>query len=531
MMPVRTFAVVCPDWPVVAAGAAGEPAVVVHAGRVVSCSAPARREGVQVGHRRREAEGLAGALAVFPADPVRDARMFEPLVAAIAAFTPRVEVLRPGVCCFPARGPARYFGGEQALAAKVVSAVDAVIDALPGSAGVGCRAGVAEGPFAALLAAEQQRLVVPGGTPAFLAPFPVSVLGLAELADLLRRLGIHTLGALGELPAEAVTARFGADGAQAWHLARGLDDRSLLLSDPPPDLAVTRELDPPAAQVEAVAFVAVGLVEELCERLRALELVCTRIVVEVETEHGETLQRLWRADRPFTTRTMVDRVRWQLEGWLAGTAGAAVFVPEPTGAIAQLRLAADEVARDRGRQLGLWGEESEADRRAEQGLARVQGLLGHEGVATAVPAGGRSPVEQVRLVPWGEPRDAHAISAPPPSRTSRAGPPPWPGRLPPPSPAVVLPVPVPATVLDAAGAPVRVSGRGELSAPPDRVATGRDREGERVAGWAGPWPVEERWWDGAAHRRRARLQVLLEGGTAQLLALEGGKWQVEALYD
>jgi protein ImuB len=54
---------------------------------------------------------------------------------------------------------------------------------------------------------------------------------------------------------------------------------------------------------------------------------------------------------------------------------------------------------------------------------------------------------------------------------------------------------------------------------------------EAVAAWAGPWPVDERWWDGAAHQRRTRWQVVTDGGAAHLLSQEGDHWQVEATYD
>ena len=514
-LPLRTLVVLCPDWPLVAAGLAGVPAACVHAGRVVACTAEARCDGVRPGQRRRQAEALCSGLEVVQVDPARDARTFEQVVTAIAAFTPLVEVSRPGACSFPTRGPARYFGGERALAAKIATAVDTALrqyeDAAPA-----CRVGIADGPFAALLAAEEERIVERGGTAKFVAPHPVAVLGIPALSDLLRRLGIRTLGDLGKLAEEAVTERFGAEGKAAWCLARGRDDRSLVLGDPPPDLAVQRELDPPADRVDEAAFVAVGLAAELNSRLAALELACTRLRVEVETEHGETLTRLWRADRPFVPRTMVDRVRWQLEGWLAGSLGGlCVDGDQPSAGIAVLRLAADEVLRDHGRQLGFWGEASDADRRAEQGLARVQGLLGHQAVTTAVLCGGRSPAEQVRLVPWGYPRGG-ATSVP----TA-----PWPGKLPGPSPALVHPRAIGAVLVGDDGDPVGVSGRGQLSAAPSRCGS------EEVVGWAGPWPVDERWWDAASHRRRARLQVLLEGGGAYLLALEGGRWRVEATYD
>jgi protein ImuB len=61
-----------------------------------------------------------------------------------------------------------------------------------------------------------------------------------------------------------------------------------------------------------------------------------------------------------------------------------------------------------------------------------------------------------------------------------------------------------------------------------RIGTGAD---QAVAGWAGPWLVDERWWDTANHRRRARFQVLTAEGRALLLSVEEGRWWLEATYD
>ena len=101
--------------------------------------------------------------------------------------------------------------------------------------------------------------------------------------------------------------------------------------------------------------------------------------------------------------------------------------------------------------------------------------------------------------------------------------------MPPPSPATLFAPPLAAEVVNATGAPVGVTGRGAVTAAPARVSVGGGRWAD-VAGWAGPWPVDERWWDAAAHRRRARFQVVA-GGAAWLLALEGGRWWAEASYD
>jgi protein ImuB len=84
-------------------------------------------------------------------------------------------------------------------------------------------------------------------------------------------------------------------------------------------------------------------------------------------------------------------------------------------------------------------------------------------------------------------------------------------------------------VVDAIGTAVAVTGRGSPSADPARLSIGGGPWAD-ITAWAGPWPVDERWWT-AAPRRRARWQVITADGRAHLLALEGGRWLVEATYD
>jgi protein ImuB len=107
---------------------------------------------------------------------------------------------------------------------------------------------------------------------------------------------------------------------------------------------------------------------------------------------------------------------------------------------------------------------------------------------------------------------------------------PWPGQVPAPAPAVVYAEPLQAEVVDAAGASVAVDGRGLLGSLPSRVRV-RGRAWSAITAWAGPWLVDERWWDPAAHRRLIRLQATTDQGAAYLLRLAGGHWWVEAIYD
>ena len=558
--PERALCVWCPYWPVATArrlrpGLGAVPVVTVARvdGRMVvtAASAEARAEGVVPGLRRREAEARCPGLVVVDADHAADARAFEVVARAVETITPRIVLERPGVLTFPTRGPSRYFGGDAMLATRVLDAVRAV--------GVAdARVGVADGAFAARLAARAApagtgHVVDPGGAPAFLAPWPVGALGAADagLAGLLVRLGLPSLGAFAGLPAPAVLARFGPSGARAHRLAAGLDEHATPPAPPPPDLVEAAELDPPATRVDEAAFVAKGLADRLLDRLGALGLSCAQVMVEAETEHGEHLLRCWRHEGMLTAAALAARVRWQLEGWIAGAAselpgsggvrgsaserdqragsaevGEEAFV---TGGLVLIRLTPEQVVPADGRQLGFWGGDAAARDRADRALARLQGLLGHEAVVTAVPCGGRTPAERVRWIPWGDARDD--------GRAGDAHTPGWPGAVPGPAPARVYAPAVPAELLDSDGHAVAVSGRGEATGPPARLAcTVLPGGGGAVRSWAGPWVHDVRWWDRRGRRRRALWHVVVGVGEADdevacLVGIEGGRASVEAVYD
>jgi len=480
-----------------------------------------------------------------------DARAFEQVVAVVEGFCPQVEVLRPGACAIGARGPARYFGGEAALARKIVEAVT--------GRGITCQAGLAAGLFAAQLAARAGApgaaiVVAPGQTREFLAAHPVGVLGSEELADLLPRLGIRTLGEFAALPAGEALNRFGAAGGLAHRMARGLDPRPLVARPVPADLSVRTEFDPPEQLAEPVVFAAKALAERMHTGLVAKGLACVRVQVQVTCEDGREITRWWRHDGLLSALAVAERVRWQLAGWQArqadegggrtgrdeeqasrdggraapggwrasrdgGGAGRDDYQDGiQAGGITELRLIPDQLVRDGGRQLGLWGDAVVSDRVARAAL-RVQAMLGHGAVTRPVLAGGRGPAEQVTLVPFGDAQDP----ALPADR-------PWPGRIPAPGPATVCQNPLPAQITDGSGSPVTVTGRAQVSAPPARVSVDGGPWLE-ITAWAGPWPVAERWWRPRLARRRARFQLVTGNGTAWLAVVQDGRWLIEAKYD
>ena len=152
-----------------------------------------------------------------------EARRFVQVVARAGELCPWAHPVRLGVCALPARGPARFFGGEEMVVSRLVAAV-----------GEDAHVGVADGLFAAVLAARSRLIVPAGDVRQFLAPWSVATLARPELAVTLQRLGVTTLGQFAALPSPHVSDRFGADAAACHKVAQGatgelagLRDRSI----------------------------------------------------------------------------------------------------------------------------------------------------------------------------------------------------------------------------------------------------------------------------------------------------------------
>jgi protein ImuB len=559
---MRTMVVWCPDWSVTAglleqadavqqhgadvaadgAAAGGgpavdaaAPAVVLSANRVVVCNAAARAEGVRRGQRRRDAQAKCPEVVLLPANPDRDARWFEPVLSAVEEVRPGVAPLRPGLLAVPA--PGRYFArggvdGEEAAAAVLA---EHLVQAGVWDSRFGAADDLYTAERAARSAPAQGCVTVPSGRSAeFLRGLPVTVLADdgpegAELAGLLRRLGLVLLGDFARLGAGEVSNRFGSYGADVWRRVQGEEVVRLASRTPPPELACEISFEPPLDSAEAVTFSVRTTAERFIAGLSERQLVATGVRVEAEFEEGVSA-RTWLHPRCFTSRDLVDRVHWQLQ---AGMASSGLRSRKSTGEsitspVTLVRFLPDTVEPSGDHADTLWG--GGADDQVVRGVARVQAMVGYDAVRVPVLQGGRGAADRQALVPWGE----RAVGLRPVER-------PWPGHVPGPAPSRVFADPLEAEVVDEASVGVAVTARGMITGEPWRF-----RIGGRwcpVAAWAGPWPVDEGWWlrggaaGGASGGPAVRFQMVGVDGRAWLLRWSAagpdlrGRWEVEAAYD
>lgn len=575
----RTAAVIVPDWPLVAArdryerslgdhpdrtddaseeapgrtepeqdldAVPGAPVILLERHRVAHADPAARAAGVAVGMRRRSAQAACPDALVLETDRENESALFELVAASVDTVAAGVDVLRPGVLLMSARGPARHAGGEQALAERIVDAVAELT-------GWDCAVGIADGPFAALLAARTGRIVRPGRSADYLAPHPVAMLrhapvgpgwghrdqaapaerekrlDLAETVDLLQRLGVATLGDLAALPATAIIDRFGPDVGLLHQLSRGLEPTPPAAHRPELPLQVETVLETPLERTDQAAFVARPLAEDLQELLVRRGLICTRLRILARTEDGSEMERTWRHDGALSVSDVVDRIRWQCDGWIT----SARLGSGRTGAITRISLQPVQLMPAGEGAPGLWGSAGETAQRASRAFARAQGLAGEQAVLVPVATGGRLLVEEVSLVPWRSEKPARKQG-------------PWPGSLPRPVPTTVLRSPVRVALLDAQGQGVVVTARGILSATAAHLSISAEDAAElahgplqgvrdlAVTAHSAPTVLDERWWGPSGHRA-ARLQLVLAppdaGPLAVLVLSHEGSWHLEGIYD
>ena len=369
----------------------------------------------------------------------------------------------------------------------------------------------------------------------FVAALPVAA--LAEIGgvdpgvvDLLARLGLPRCGDVRALGEEALIDRFGLEGRRVHLLVDACDVEHLAPGPPPSDFARTVVFDDPLVTSAAVVGSARGTIDAVLGAVAAHGLQCVRLSLVCETDHAERNQRIWGEPRGFTASAACHRLAVQLDGWLADDAAD----PDaPTGGVVRLEVTPLECRESLVVQPLLWGGQQENVERAARAVAMARATVPDVVVSVPCWEGGRDLARAWSLV------DASLVdfddvdAAEERVRVGNGAPRAWTGATPTPSPAAVAVEPPPVRVVDATGCEVSVTGRHEFSALPAVVEVGGHEW--RVERAAGPWPVEERWWDPRRRRRHARAQVLVRhprfGVGVFLLGIENGAWSLLGRYD
>lgn len=556
----RYFSLWCPSWPVASSwltlGSKPDAPTIVfdredNKAHVLAVCPDGYRAGVRRGMRQRSAQAIVPNAHFCVTDPVSETKTFVRVLDIVRDMVPNVSLVRPGRLECDARGPSRYFGGESNAAHELRDRVRALgIDDV--------FIGVADTRFASYVAAriapynedKSGVFIAPTGkesTTEFLAVQPLSLLDAPDMTSLLVRVGLSTLGDVAAMTAGDMLARFGPEGERIYALVTAHEDDRDEREVSVQHQALSEEYvsEDPLVSSEQAAFVAKNLAHRLSERLDNEALVCSELEIETYLSSGETCTRIWRVESSAFEQVVASRVLLQCDEWISqkgrenievSYADAHIYSESFPRGITKVIVHALHVVGSHRRQISLFGADPSRDEDALRVVERVKGLVGGTSVVELVPIGGRMPGESVVFREFSHTLDDLTSSGfrsnlfvdADESDLSCALH--WPGAVIGKAPMCEYSPPVSARLLDSQNYPIRIHATGLANADPAFIECGALTPGrQEITNFAGPWPLEDRWWDSDKRRRVCRFQITCESG-AYLIVTSGERASLVAAY-
>jgi protein ImuB len=332
---------------------------------------------------------LSEALATCPdihlveQDPAGAEAEWERILRRLEDAGLAVEPSEPGCAYFETRGIERLAGGVNAAVQRALDAVGSVWEP---------RVGVAERRFAALAAAS----VAPAGralvvddeeTELFLAPLPLHLLPLgSERREELSELGVKRLGELARLPRTAVADRLGAEGSQAWRLAKGEGDDRVTARKPAVEIAEALEFPEPVANELTLARALSALIDRLLAREERGGRMPRRVAVSARLVGGGSWRRAVTLREPTAE---ADRLHQAIGPKLQELSAPAVELRLELGELTESVGTQAELVRPRGSRLR---------NRLRGGLRQVRAAVGIDAVCTVVEVAPWSRIPETRAI-------------------------------------------------------------------------------------------------------------------------------------
>jgi DNA polymerase IV len=355
-------------------------------GVVLSATYEARQYGVHSAMPMARARRLCPQATVLRPEPDAYSRASAGVMAVFRSVTPLVEPLSLDEAFLDVAGARRRLGTPRQVAEWVRATVE-------DEQGITCSVGVASTKFVAKLASGRCKpdgvLVVPADdVVAFLHPLPVAALwGVGEkTADVLARLGLHTVGDLACTPVTTLQRALGpAAGAHLAALAWGRDARPVVPSEPDKSVGAEETFPSDVDDPAVIARELLRLSERTAARMRAHGQVGRTVSIKVRFADFTTITR----SRTLREHTDVGRTVYE----------TALSLYEALGLErARLRLVGVRVegiadAASAPRQL-LLGERDSGWREAEQAVDRASRRFGAGAVRPAAlvdPTGPSTP--------------------------------------------------------------------------------------------------------------------------------------------
>jgi DNA polymerase-4 len=344
-------------------------------GVVASCSYAARQFGVRSAMPMSRALALCPDLIVISHRHGAYGEMSGKVMERMRALTPLVEQISIDEAFLDLsdlREPA-----EQ-IARRLQAQINTEL-------GLPCSIGVASNKLVAKIATEVGKKAAKGAGPpnaitivpageetAFLAPLPVGMLwGVGPKTQArLAELGVHTIGALAALEESALASRFGENGREMARHARGLDERPVVTEHEIKSISQETTFARDVRDDDVLERTLKELAVEVGRRLRRSNLAGTTVKLKLRWPDFTTLTR------QTTLATTTDQ-----DDEIARTALALLTRVRPRGKAVRLIGVGVSGLQEPVRQLELWSESSEKNRKLQTVIDTLQEKYGDKAIS------------------------------------------------------------------------------------------------------------------------------------------------------
>jgi len=180
-------------------------------------------KGIQQGMLLQQALSMYAGMEILQADMQHYWSVFNRILDDLELKSPLVEGLEPGNIYIGIDGMQLIYPSDEMLAKTVQETVPSAFES---------RIGIAEGKFAAFMAAFQGRAgdirILNGEVPSFFESLSCDLLPVSlKIKERLHQFGLHTMGQMARVPVSHLQSQFGPEGGRIQQLARGHDDTPL----------------------------------------------------------------------------------------------------------------------------------------------------------------------------------------------------------------------------------------------------------------------------------------------------------------
>jgi DNA polymerase-4 len=282
-------------------------------GVIASASYEARKFGVRSALPTRTAFQLCPELILLPGRHDLYAQHSQHVMTMLREITPQIEQISIDEAFLDITGTELRHGSPETLA-------HLLHDRIRDEFGLPCSIGVASNKLVAKIATEQAKpnniRIVPAGEEAnFLAPLPVRALwGVGpKTAEVLKGLGIETIGQIAQARSEVLAYRLGRNGADdLLRRARGIDDS--LVEEDRAVKQISQEVTfvKDIAEVQPLRATVLELSEGVGRHLRENDLSARTIAIKLRYGDFSTFTRQITLPQPTNLDQDIFQQAWSL---------------------------------------------------------------------------------------------------------------------------------------------------------------------------------------------------------------------------